>query len=98
MLGLRYCRRGVDQPDVAEGLGKVAEQLAGIWVDLLGEEADIIEVRDGTLEDVPCPTRLVSQSQGMCQPERAQHEHALAAGQTILAAGFVAVDQPALVG
>ena len=55
---------GVDEPDVAEGLGEVAEQLTGGGVDFLGQQADVVEVGDGTLENVPCPRGLAGQGQG----------------------------------
>ncbi len=65
MLGLGDGPGGVDESDVAEGLGEVAEQLTGGRVDFLGQEADIVGVGDGTLEDAPCPLRLVGQGQGL---------------------------------
>jgi hypothetical protein len=52
---------GVDEPDVGEGLGEVAEQFTGGRVDFLGEQVDVVEVGDGTLEDVPCPRGLAGQ-------------------------------------
>ena len=39
-----------DQPDVAEGLRCVAQQLAGGGVDLLGEQADVVGVADELVE------------------------------------------------
>ena len=88
---------GVDEPDVAEGLGEVAEQFTGGRVDFLGEQVDVVEVGDGTLEDVPCPRGLAGQ--GLGQPEGAQHEGALPAFQAVgSVAGAIAVDQAAFVG
>jgi hypothetical protein len=52
-LGFGYGPGGVDEPDVAEGLGEVAEQFTGGRVDFLGEQVDVVEVGDGTFEDVP---------------------------------------------
>ena len=90
---------GVDEPDVAQDLGEVAEQVTGGRVDFLGEQADVVELGDGTLEDVPCPRGLASQGQGLGQPEGAQHEGALPAFQAVgSAAGVKAVDQAAFVG
>jgi hypothetical protein len=50
---------------VAERLVEVAEQFTGGRVGLLGQRADIVEVADGTLEDVPCPFGLADQRQGL---------------------------------
>jgi hypothetical protein len=42
--------RGIDQPDVAECLGKVTQLFPGFRVDLLGEQADVVDVAHGSLE------------------------------------------------
>src|ERR1700682_5406412 len=57
-LRLRDRPGGVDQPDVAEGLREVAEQLPRTGVDLLGEQTDVVHVGDGALEHRPGPVRL----------------------------------------
>jgi hypothetical protein len=41
---------GVDQADVTERLREVADHLAGAGVDLLGEQADIVDGGHGMLE------------------------------------------------
>jgi len=33
---------GIDQPDMREGLGEIAQSLAGIGIDLLAEQSDIV--------------------------------------------------------
>src|SRR2546423_11116605 len=45
--------RRVDQPDVAERLREVAEELARAFVDLLGQQPDIVGVLDGPFEHLP---------------------------------------------
>src|SRR5690242_15001166 len=51
LLGLADRPRRVDEPNVAERLREVAEQLAGRRVDLLGEQPDVVDVRRRPLED-----------------------------------------------
>ena len=84
----RYCRRGctfppfrlenrpgcVDQPDVAESLGEVAQQLPAGGVDFLGEQADVVDEGDGPFEDGAGPRWLTGKGQGLGQPEGAQQE------------------------
>src|SRR5438270_2092438 len=69
--------RRVDQPDVAEGLGEVAEQLARVGIDLFGEQAEIVAEPDGRLERVAGPVELTGHRLGLGQPERAEKERAL---------------------
>jgi hypothetical protein len=46
LLGLGDGPGGVDQADVAEGLGVVADHLHAAGVDLLGQQADVVGVGD----------------------------------------------------
>src|SRR4051812_39521223 len=49
---------GVDEPDVAERLREVAEQLTAPGVDLLRQQAHVVGVRGGSLECLPGPADL----------------------------------------
>src|SRR5450759_1199624 len=93
-LGLGDCPGGVHEPNVAEGLREVAEQLARLGIDFLGQQPEIIAVTDGALEHLAGAPRLVRQRHGMGQPEGAQQEGSLPALQAVdPAAGVVPVDQ-----
>ncbi len=61
---------------MAEGLGEVAQELSAGGVDLLGEQADIVDEGDGPFENGAGPSRLAGQGQGLSQPEGAQQERA----------------------
>jgi len=71
--------RGVDQPDVAECLGKVTELLAGLRVDLLGEQADVVDVPHGSVEHVAGLTAPTVGGENLGEPECAEQEGALVA-------------------
>jgi hypothetical protein len=97
-LRLRDRPGGVDQPDVAERLAEVAEQVAGIRVELLGEQADVVEVAGGSLEHGAGPPGLAGRGERLRRQERAQQERALLAGQAVRVGAdlrAVAVDQAA---
>ena len=70
---------GVYQADVAERLGKVAQQLAGTGIDLLGQEAEIVGPRSRSLEHLACPHGLTAQGESVSQPEGAEQERGLRA-------------------
>lgn len=53
-LGVRQCLGGVDQPEMAEGLWKVAEELAAGWIHLLGEEAQVSGAVGGPVQHLTC--------------------------------------------
>lgn len=94
---------GLLSPMRLKGLGEVSGQLTGGRVDFFGQQADVVEVGDGTLEDVPRPRGLAGQGQGLGlgldQPEGTQHQGALPAFQAVgSAAGVIPVDQAAFVG
>ena len=72
---------------MAEGLREVAEQLAGSGVDLLGQQADVVDEAGGPLEDRPGPFGPAGQGQRLGQPEGAQQEGALLAGEAVDALG-----------
>src|ERR671931_1967990 len=91
--------RGVDQPDVAERLWEVAEQLAGPGVHLLRQQPHVVGVRDRALEHRPGPIDPSGHGQRLRQPERAEQERALVTGEPVDALlGAVPVDQAAFVG
>src|SRR5271165_6752442 len=96
LLGLGDGPGGVDQPDVAERLGEVADHLAAARVDFLGQQADVVDRRHGPLEGGGGRAELPGQRLSLCQPECAQQEGALLPGQAVVSE--VAVYQAALVG
>ena len=83
----------MDEADVGEGLGEVAEELAGRGVDLLGEEADVVRAAGHEVEQRRRPLDLARERQALREPERADAERALAAGEAVLVQ--VAVDEAA---
>lgn len=76
---------------MSESLREVADMLATRWVDLLGEQSDIIEVAEQPFEKRPAAFDLTSQDQIVDQPKAADGEGRFAARQAI--AFPVAVDQ-----
>ena len=95
-FGLGNGPGGVDEPDVAEGLGEVAQELSADGIDLLGEQADVVDEGCGPFEDGTGPSRLSGPGQGLGQPEGAQQECAFFALEPVV--GPVAVHQSPLVG
>src|SRR4051794_26542704 len=82
---------GVDEADVAEGLGEVSEELSAAGVDLLGEQAHVVAVADGGRERAAGGADLAGQRLGLRQPEGAEEERALVALEAVV--GPVAVDE-----
>src|SRR4051794_29529736 len=82
---------GVDQADVAESLGEVAQQFTGRGVDLLGEQAEVVAEADGRGERLPRLADLAGEGMGLGQPERAEEEGALLALEAVV--GPVPVDE-----
>src|SRR5205807_8844871 len=87
--------RGVDESDVAEGLGEVAEELTARRVDLLGEQAEVVAEAGGRLECRASAVQLAGQGLRLRQPERAEQERPLFALEAVV--GLVAVDESTLV-
>ncbi len=60
-VGLRNGPGRVDEPDMAEGLGEIAQEFSAVGIDLLGEQADVVDERGRPLEDGArppgCPAR-----------------------------------------
>src|ERR1700730_8466451 len=96
LLGLGDRPGGVDQPDVAEGLGIIAQHLPRLRVDLLGEQSDVVGVGDRLLELPPGTIELARRGERLSQPEGADEEAALLTLQAVVRA--VAVDQATAVG
>src|SRR6516164_7554476 len=73
-LGLADGPGGVDQADMAEGLREVADHLTAGHVDLLGQQADVVDRRHGPLEGRRGLVHLAGQRLRLGQPERAEQE------------------------
>src|SRR5215207_6145014 len=58
----------VDQPDVAEGLREVAQQLAGVRVDLFRQQSNVVDERDRPVEHLACPSRLAGHGERLGEP------------------------------
>jgi hypothetical protein len=85
---------GGDQTHVAERLREVPEQLAGAWVDLLGQEPDVVREAAGVLEERLGSFTATRPREAADKPERADDERSLAAAETVV--GAVAKHQPLL--
>src|SRR6516164_3047062 len=64
----------VDQADVAERLREVADHLTAGRVDLLGQQADVVDRRHRPLEGRRGPVQLSGERLRLRQPERAEQE------------------------
>ena len=71
---------------MAERLREVTEQLTGDRVDLLGEYADVVDVPGGVAEHVPGLLGTAGERERLGQPERAEQERPLLAGQAVAVA------------
>jgi hypothetical protein len=60
---------GADKPDMAEGLGEVAEQLATGRVDLLGQLPQVVGLAQQPLEQCGGPVGLASEGEVVDQPQ-----------------------------
>ena len=76
--------------------GKLPSSSPGGRVDLLGEQADVVGAAGHQREQRARPLGLAREREALGEPERADAERALAAGQPVLVQ--VAVDEPAFVG
>ncbi len=75
-IGPRQGEGGIDQSDVSECLGKVAQRRAALGVDLLGEEADVVRVLQKALERLAGAAEVAPQSLSGDCPEAADPERA----------------------
>src|SRR5712692_11786215 len=75
-----------DQADVAEALRKVAEELVGRRIDLLREEADVVNAADEVVHKDTGFVGAADPRERFGEPERANEERALLAAQPVLAA------------
>jgi hypothetical protein len=74
LLSLADGPGGVDQADVAERLREVADHLVAFGVDLLGQQADVVDRRRRPLEGRLGLVQLADERLGLRQPEGAQQE------------------------
>ena len=81
---------------MAERLREVADHLTAARVHLFGQQAHVVDRRHRAFEGTRGLVKLSGQRLRLRQPERAEQEGSLLAGQTVV--GEVAVDQAALVG
>jgi hypothetical protein len=92
-LGISQVERAVDQPDMGEGLGKIAEERSGVGVDLFGKQSDMVGIVGHGVEDTFGLVETTGKGQDIHKPEGAQAESAFPAGEPVV--GMVAVDQAA---
>src|SRR5215472_2789223 len=74
----------VDQADVAERLGEVADHLAGAGIDLLRKQADIVDGGHCPLESRSGCLNVTGERLRLRQPEGAQQERAFLARQSVV--------------
>ena len=82
-LGLQQVMGGVDQADVGEGLGEIAQLAAGARVVLLGQQAEVVAHRQEALEQRRRVVGPVELDVGIGQPEATGQESGLRAGQAV---------------
>src|SRR5690242_7803641 len=70
-------QRGVDQANMGERLGVVAQGLPGVWLELLGQQPDIVGCREQGLEILGCATFISSERAAFDVPEAANAERPL---------------------
>ena len=87
LFGFSNCPGRVHEPDVAESLGKVAQELAADGIDFLREQADVVDEGCGSFEDGAGPSRLSSGCQSLGQPKGTQKEGAFLTRRARLATG-----------
>src|SRR5580698_7246744 len=78
-LGLCNRPGRIDEPDVAESLREVAQELSARGIDLLRQQADVVDEGGGPFEDGAGPSRLTGPGQGLGEPKGAQQEGAFLA-------------------
>jgi hypothetical protein len=70
-LGVSQIERAVDQPDMRERLGEIAEEPPDFGVDLLGEQADVVGEVGHVLKMLLASSRRPGKRQDIHQPEGA---------------------------
>lgn len=73
-LGLGHGPGSVHQPDVAQRLGEIAQQLSSGGIDLLSKQADVVDEGYCSFEDGAGSGRLPGEGHGLSQPECAQEK------------------------
>src|SRR5206468_10016149 len=69
--------RGIDQREVAQPLREVAEEVVRAWVDLLGEESDVVREADDLVHRLAALGEPAGARERLDQPERARDERTL---------------------
>lgn len=87
VLGARFfeVHGGVDEADVAERLGEVAQKLPGSRIDLLREQTEVVPVREKTLEELPRAGKVAGESEVVDEPPATDHECTLVPADTVVA-------------
>src|SRR6185437_1558217 len=81
--------RGLDQAEMRERLREVPDQLAGVRVDLLGQQADVAAEPQQALEQLSRTLQLAGAREALHEPERADRERRLVSGKPVYAVGDV---------
>src|SRR4051812_18877874 len=87
LLGAFDHARGVDDPEMAEGLGEITHLPPAHDVVLLREQAEVIREAEQALVERACLRDPPGQGQGAREPERTGEELALVAGQAVVGMG-----------
>src|SRR3954451_18773924 len=91
---LHETQRGGEERDVRQRLREIAEQLAGMHVDLLGEQSDVVAAADDVVEERAGFIDAAGQRERFDEPEAAGEERAFAGWKAVVGlARVVAVDQ-----
>src|SRR5947207_7607311 len=85
-------RAARDQRHVREGLREVAQRFTSEWVDLLGEQTDVVGKAEQPFEQRVGFVEVAGMGEAVEQPERTQQERAFTTVETVV--GLVAVDEP----
>ena len=93
---LAQVERAVDQTDVTVGLRKIAQHAASQWIELFGEQTDIIAAREQTVEQPPSFRIAALQNIVVDEPKAARQKGSLTCRQAISIFGFVAEDEFAI--
>src|SRR5439155_8463399 len=93
-LGPRQVQRGVDERDVGERLGEVAQQAPRSAIVLFREQPDVVGEPDQPLEESAGLLAAALQDVVVGQPERAREEGSLARWQPVdTGTGLVTIDE-----
>jgi hypothetical protein len=79
----RQIVRGVHEREVREGLGKVAEHRAALWIELFRQETDVVPHGQQTFEEPLRIDHAPHLGVGVRQPEAAGEEHPFPRRETV---------------